>query len=160
MELKIYGSSEQAAEYKQAEGRCVQEQHEAGEGVEKMPSADNPSEITPSIPAGTYSMASGGKLYELTLPDMYGCEEYADKFVFDAKSGRAWVRQECCKNYLPADMTFNDWASTETGVHRMTFYPGVIHARAVGESKIHCNCATHSSMSVGVACRLKYSRVN
>lgn len=111
MDLTLYGASEQAAEYIQAEGGS--KQTVTTDPV--SPSPDYPAEITPAIAAGTYKVMLSDGLYELEIPDMYGYTDvvdgvtYFDKLMIDKVSKQARLKQ-CLKIYeFTGKEGFVDW---------------------------------------------------
>ena len=90
MDLKIYGASEQTADYVMCEGGSAQVVTD--EPV--SPSPDYPSEITPLVAAGTYKIGTKDARYLIELPDMYEAGGACDKLMFDKISKTARLKQE------------------------------------------------------------------
>lgn len=104
MDLKIYGASEQTADYVMCEGKSAQVVTD--EPV--SPSPDYPSEITPLVAAGTYKIGIKGANYLITLPNMYSAGVACDKLMFDKISKTARLKQEIDPELLDPTKTIEE----------------------------------------------------
>lgn len=77
--------------------------------VPSSPSTKYPSEITPTVAAGTYKVVLSDGVYELTIPDLYGgVAGYTDKVIIDEISKTARLKKEIDESLLDFTKTIGE----------------------------------------------------